>query len=99
MIHRNNKRREEAGKIAWRIRIGLNTGKVMVKDGDVYGDAVNVAARVESSSEADHVFCTQETKEAVVNKKIQFEAKDLKKVKGKAEAIQLYSVVFDPAGK
>jgi len=97
-IYQNNVQRKEAGKFEWRIRVGLNTGDVIVKDGDVFGDAVNVASRVESSSEADQVWCTGDTCEAVSNKKIKFEKKDVKKVKGKAEAIELFGVVFDPAG-
>jgi class 3 adenylate cyclase len=97
-IHLNNKKREEAGKIRWEVRIGLNTGNVIVKDGDVYGDAVNVASRVESSGEANEVFCTEDTVNSVVNKKLQFQKRDLKKVKGKADAIQLYSAVFDLEG-
>src|SRR5205085_4352402 len=30
-----------------RFRIGVNVGDVMVKDGDIFGDGVNVAARLE----------------------------------------------------
>src|SRR6185369_8693324 len=30
-----------------RFRIGVNVGDVMVKDGDLFGDGVNVAARLE----------------------------------------------------
>lgn len=32
---------------AMRFRIGVNVGDVMVKDGDIFGDGVNVAARLE----------------------------------------------------
>lgn len=32
-------------------RIGINVGDVMVKDGDIFGDGVNVAARLESLAE------------------------------------------------
>ncbi|MCJ8347372.1 adenylate/guanylate cyclase domain-containing protein [bacterium] len=94
-IWKNNKQREEAGKIRWEIRMGLNTGSVILKDGDVFGDAVNVAARVESAGEANRVYCTEDTKSDVSNKKLEFEAKDVRKVKGKSEGIQLYSVIFD----
>src|SRR6266436_991555 len=32
---------------AMRLRIGINVGDVMVKEGDIFGDGVNVAARIE----------------------------------------------------
>ena len=32
-------------------RIGINVGDVMVKDGDIFGDGVNIAARLESLAE------------------------------------------------
>src|SRR5690349_19036763 len=37
---------ESAGR-TMRFRIGVNVGDVMVKDGDIFGDGVNVAARLE----------------------------------------------------
>jgi adenylate cyclase len=32
-------------------RIGLNVGDMMVKDGDIFGDGVNIAARLEALAE------------------------------------------------
>ncbi len=37
-------------------RIGVNVGDVMIKDGDLYGDGVNVAARLEGLAEAGGVY-------------------------------------------
>src|ERR1700730_16392587 len=42
----NEDEREGCGM---RIRIGVNVGDVMVKDDDIFGDGVNVAARLEKA--------------------------------------------------
>lgn len=97
-IQKNNDRREKDGKITWHIRIGLNTGHVIVKDGDVFGDAVNVASRVESLALVDGVFCTASTKDDVTSDRFTFIRHQAKKMKGKLEAMDLFSVVFDARG-
>ncbi len=38
-----------------RFRIGLNLGDVMVQDDDVFGDGVNIAARLEALAEPDRI--------------------------------------------
>jgi adenylate cyclase len=45
MQRRNTNVSEER---AIRLRIGINLGDIIVEDGDVFGDGVNVAARIES---------------------------------------------------
>jgi len=37
------------------LRIGINVGDVMVKEGDIFGDGVNIAARLEGLAEGDGV--------------------------------------------
>lgn len=44
-LDRANQPIEEARRL--RFRIGINVGDVMVKDGDIFGDGVNIAARLE----------------------------------------------------
>jgi class 3 adenylate cyclase len=43
------------------VRIGLHTGPVIKKDGDIYGDVVNVASRMESAAQPGEVLITEET--------------------------------------
>jgi class 3 adenylate cyclase/Tfp pilus assembly protein PilF len=40
------------------LRIGLTLGDVMVRDGDIFGDAVNVAARLQALAEPGRVYAS-----------------------------------------
>ena len=45
-----------------KFRIGISTGEVNInKEGDVFGDAVNIAARIESFSAPNQVFISEST--------------------------------------
>jgi class 3 adenylate cyclase len=46
-------------------RIGLNVGDVMVKDGDIFGDGVNIAARLESLATAGGVCISRGVRDHV----------------------------------
>ena len=39
-----------------RIRVGINTGEVVVEDGDLYGQAVNAAARIASRARPGEIL-------------------------------------------
>jgi adenylate cyclase len=41
-----------------RLRIGLTLGDVMVRDGDIFGDAVNVAARLQALADPGGVYAS-----------------------------------------
>src|SRR5262245_64076901 len=46
-------------------RIGINLGDIMVEDGDIYGDGVNVAARLENIAEPGTVYISRTVRDFV----------------------------------
>jgi adenylate cyclase len=54
MIDRDVEMADE-GRI--RLRIGVNLGDIIVEDGDIFGDGVNVAARLEALAEPGGICC------------------------------------------
>jgi class 3 adenylate cyclase len=72
-----------------RLRIGINTGPVVAGVigrqrliYDLWGDAVNVASRMESTGVADHIQVTQAVRDAAADR-YRFQPRDLVPVKGK----------------
>ena len=50
------------------LRIGVNLGDVMVEGGDLYGDGVNIAARLEGIAEPGGILISGTTYDHVKNK-------------------------------
>jgi len=79
------------------IRIGLHYGLTIQKDGDVFGDAVNVAARMANIAKGKQIITTEET---IINLEPHQQKKarkfDKTTVKGKQEEIVIYEVLWKP---
>ncbi len=72
------------------VRIGLNTGLVIRKGGDVYGDTVNISSRMETSADPGDILLTQSTYDEI-KEYIRCTQLGNIQVKGKEEAITAYS--------
>jgi adenylate cyclase len=72
-------------------RIGVHVGDVMVRNGDLLGDGVNIAARLESLAEPGGV-CISEAAHAYVRKTLRLTYADLgpQNVKNIDEPVQVY---------
>ena len=76
-------------------RIGVNLGDVIEDRGDIYGDGVNVAARLESLAEPGGI-CISESVRSAIGKQLNLDYEDMGKqqVKNIAEPVQAYRVVM-----
>jgi class 3 adenylate cyclase len=63
------------------LRIGINVGDVMMKDGDIFGDGVNIAARLESLAEPGGICVSRGVRDHLRNYPIAFADLGEQKVK------------------
>src|SRR5271169_4345528 len=49
-------------------RIGINVGDVIVEDNDIFGDGVNIAARLEGSADPGGIVISSSAHDAVINR-------------------------------
>jgi class 3 adenylate cyclase len=81
---------------AIRLRIGINVGDIIIEHGDIYGDGVNIAARLETIAEAGGI-CVSGTVFDQVEGKLDngFEDLGLREVKNIAHPVRVYRVSSD----
>ena len=87
-----NNNSDDADKMSY--RIGLNMGEVLISDGDLFGDAVNIAARLESQAISDGL-CISESIFKLVNMKVKVSYEDAGELnlKNIAQPVRAYNVL------
>jgi TolB-like protein/class 3 adenylate cyclase len=76
------------------LRIGINVGDVVVEDGDLFGDGVNVAARLEGLAEPGGICVSARVQEDAAGKlDLAFEDLGDQRLKNIARPIRVYRVV------
>ena len=77
------------------IRVGFHFGPTLLEDADVFGDAVNLAARMTSQAKSGQILTTGATVEHLTGpRRNSCRQIDLTQVKGKREEIAIYEVLW-----
>jgi adenylate cyclase len=78
------------------IRAGLHHGEVILGDNDIFGDAVNVAARMADIAKAGQIITTSDTVSRLSNELVDLVRQiDLTRVKGKRDKIAVYEFLWN----
>jgi class 3 adenylate cyclase/tetratricopeptide (TPR) repeat protein len=93
-FHRHNEAKSPAHLI--RVRVGLHYGKVIVEEKDIYGDVVNVAAKITNLADGDEIFVSQEIYDATRDlSSVHFELLNVWHRKAVPEGLTAYKVLWD----
>jgi TolB-like protein/class 3 adenylate cyclase len=75
------------------LRVGINLGDVIAEGSDLYGEGVNIAARLEALAEPGSVFISGKVRQEVANKlKLSFDDLGEQNLKNIPEVVRVYRV-------
>ncbi len=84
--------RGRTGDDTIQVRAALNSGEVQVERGDIFGESVNVAARLEGVTPAGEVYLTQSVHLAMNRAEVPCEPVGTETFKGVDEPVEIYRV-------
>jgi len=96
-IQRAFAERNESAEEAVNVRIGLNAGEPIAEDdpsgrGDLFGTAVNMAARIAATADGEEILASNVVRELVAGKKFMFNDRGEKELRGFEDPVRVYEV-------
>lgn len=85
-----SKRRKEDPDFQLRVRVGIHTGEAIVEDGDVYGNVVNIASRLEGKGKGNDILLSYNTASALNSKHYNLVKYGRVALKGRSREMTLY---------
>jgi class 3 adenylate cyclase/TolB-like protein/tetratricopeptide (TPR) repeat protein len=79
-------------------RVGINVGDIIIDGDDIYGDGVNVAARLQALAEPGQICVSKVVRDQVLDKlSFAFEELGAQQVKNIARPVEVYRILDDPS--
>ncbi|HVE51167.1 MAG TPA: adenylate/guanylate cyclase domain-containing protein [Casimicrobiaceae bacterium] len=76
-----------------KFRVGINVGDIIIDEGDIFGDGVNVAARIQTLAEPGGICVSRVVRDHVLDKlSFAFEAMGEQEVRNIARPVEIYAV-------
>jgi class 3 adenylate cyclase/pimeloyl-ACP methyl ester carboxylesterase len=75
-----------------KVRIGLNAGEPVAEEGDLFGTAVNMAARIAGQAQGGEILVSDVVRQLVAGKGFAFEDRGGQALKGFEEPVRVYEV-------
>ncbi|MGP1351822.1 MAG: adenylate/guanylate cyclase domain-containing protein [Parasphingopyxis sp.] len=95
---RNAENRKEGVREPLLIRIGLDIGDIITRDGDVFGNGVNIAARLEGLAAPGGICVSQRARDHLTQFEMQFRDLGEQKLKNIAEPVRAFQVTRESPG-
>ena len=89
---------QEACSLAndFQLRIGIHQGEVVFESDDVFGDTVNIAARIQAAAKPGCIYISESVNQNVANKKdIQTQFAKEETLKNVREPVKMYEVLLE----
>jgi adenylate cyclase len=82
------------------LRIGIHVGDVVHKDGDIYGDGVNISSRIEPLAQAGGICISEDVARQVKNKlRVPLEKMDKQELKNIDLPVEIYQIQLHASPK
>ncbi|HSP55233.1 MAG TPA: adenylate/guanylate cyclase domain-containing protein [Dehalococcoidia bacterium] len=87
--------RNDDAEVAFRVRIGINAGEPVEEESDLFGTAVQRAARIRDTAQPGEILVSNVVRELVAGKGFAFEDRGKKVLKGFEEPVRLFALRYD----
>jgi adenylate cyclase len=88
----------EAADEPIRVRVGLNAGEPIAEDEDLFGTAVNLAARIAAQAQGGEILASDVVRQLVAGKRFLFADRGETALRGFEDPVRLYELRWGEGG-